>query len=168
VSDELGTMRREDDAFAVRLERTYAASLEEVWAAFTDPASIKRWLFAAAILEPRLGGRAEFRWSDAEDDAALGSVLAWDPPRLLKLSWAEKEGASIVRVELKPVAGGTLLVLDHSGIASERTATGLGAGWHSHLVALAELLAGSDAVEDRWWPLYQSVRPRYEELARAL
>jgi len=51
---------------------------------------------------------------------------------------------------------------------AERTATGLGAGWHSHLVALGDLLGGSDEIEDRWWPLYQSVRPRYEELARAL
>jgi uncharacterized protein YndB with AHSA1/START domain len=161
-------MRRDGDAFAVRLERTYAASPEEVWAAFTDPSSIRRWLFADTILEPRVGGRAEFRWSDAGDDAALGSVLAWDPPRLLELSWAEREAASLLRVELKPLAGGTLLVLDHSGIASEGTATGLGAGWHSHLVALGELLGGHDAVEERWWPLYQSLRPRYEDLARAL
>jgi uncharacterized protein YndB with AHSA1/START domain len=168
VTDALGTMRREGDAFAVRLERTYEASPAEVWAAVTDPASIKRWLFAEAILEPRVGGRAEFRWSDAGDDAATGSVLVWDPPRLLELSWAEQDAGSIVRIELEPLGSGTLLVLDHSGIALERTATGLGAGWHSHLVALGELLAGSDAVEDRWWSLYQSVRPRYEELARRL
>ena len=168
MTDALGTMRREGDAFSVRLERTYDASPAEVWAAVTDPASIKRWLFADAILEPHVGGRAEFRWSDAEDNAALGSVLGWDPPRLLELSWAEGDAASVVRIELTPLGGGTLLVLDHGGIAAERTATGLGAGWHSHLVALGELLAGVDAVEDRWWSLYQSVRPRYEELARGL
>ena len=39
MSDSVGTMRRDERGFAVRLERTYEATLEEVWAAFTDPAS---------------------------------------------------------------------------------------------------------------------------------
>jgi uncharacterized protein YndB with AHSA1/START domain len=135
-------MRRDERGFAVRLERTYEATLEEVWAAFTDPASIRRWLFADTILEPRVGGRAEFRWSDSDGNAALGVVLAWDPPRMLELSWGESDPPSVLRVELTALGATTRLVLEHGGIAVEGTATGLGAGWHAHLTALRDVLDG--------------------------
>ena len=71
-------------------------------------------------------------------------------------------------VELTPLGATTRLVLEHGGIAVEGTATGLGAGWHAHLTALRDVLDGRDAVADRWWPLYESLRPEYEELVRAL
>jgi uncharacterized protein YndB with AHSA1/START domain len=164
MTEEAATVRRDGGAFALRLERTYEAPPEEVWAAFTEPESIRRWLFADAILEPRVGGRAEFRWGD---DAAVGVVREWDPPRLLELSWAENETASIVRVEIAPAGTGALLVLDHSNLTAS-SAVGLGAGWHSHLVALGDLLAGRDAIEDRWEPLYRSLRPEYDRLVKAV
>jgi uncharacterized protein YndB with AHSA1/START domain len=163
MTDELGAVRRDGGAFALRLERAYDASPEEVSAAFTEPDSIRRWLFADAILEPRPGGRAEFRWGD---DAAVGVVREWDPPRLLEMSWAEEETSSIVRVEIAGAGNGALLVLDHRGLPASGAA-GLGAGWHSHLVALGDVLAGSEAPEERWEPLYKSLRPEYDRLVEA-
>ena len=165
MTEGLAAVRRDGGALALRLERTYDATPAEVWAAFTEPESIRRWLFADAILEPRVGGRAEFRWT--ESGAAVGVVREWDPPRLLEMSWAEDEGASIVRVEIAAAGDGALLVLDHRNVTAS-SAIGLGAGWHAHLVALGDVLAGRDAIADRWEPLYASLRPEYEALVEAV
>src|SRR5882724_10796053 len=51
------------------------------------------------------------------------SVARWlgQPPHLLELDWStEGEPASAVRFELFEADGGTLLVLDHRGIAAPR------------------------------------------------
>lgn len=53
MSEPLGSVRRDGDRLSVRLERRYDATVEEVWYAITEPASIKRWLFADAVLEHR-------------------------------------------------------------------------------------------------------------------
>jgi uncharacterized protein YndB with AHSA1/START domain len=165
VTDDLGEVRRDGDGFAVQIARRYDATREEVWAAFTEPPSIARWLFADAVLEPRVGGRAEFRWS--ENEAAVGYVLAWEPPALLELTWGEHDRQSVVRVEISPDGRGTLLVLEHRHVGADG-ATGLAAGWHAHLVALRDVLDGRDAIEDRWRPLFESLRPQYAELVGSL
>jgi uncharacterized protein YndB with AHSA1/START domain len=164
VTDELGEVRRDDDGLVVQLARRYDATREEVWAAFTEPPSIARWLFADAVLEPGVGGRAEFRWS--ENQASVGHVLAWEPPALLELTWNEQDRQSVVRVEISADGRGTLLVLEHRQVPAD-SAIGLGAGWHAHLVALRDVLDGRDAIEDRWQPLFDSLRPRYAELVDA-
>jgi uncharacterized protein YndB with AHSA1/START domain len=164
VSEPLGTVHRDGDRLSVRIERRYAATVEEVWRAFTDPASIKRWLFADAVLEPEPGGRFALRWS--ADEQATGEVRAWKPPHLLELTWVEAGGASVVHVEISADGDGALLVLEHRDVSAE-SAGGLGAGWHAHLAALADLLAGGDAIADRWRPRFDELHPRYRELVEA-
>jgi uncharacterized protein YndB with AHSA1/START domain len=165
TTEGLGEVHRDGDTYAVRVERRCDATPEEVWAAFTDPASIRRWLFADAVLEPRVGGRAAFTWP-GEGEAA-GEVFAWEPPRLLELTWAEGEGDTVVHVEINASGAGTLLVLEHRNLSAENAA-GLGAGWHAHLVALRDVLGGREVVEDRWRPLFDSLRPGYVELVDAV
>ena len=48
----------------LRSERTYDATPEELWSAVTEPDSIRRWLFADAVLEPRVGGEFRLVWSE--------------------------------------------------------------------------------------------------------
>jgi uncharacterized protein YndB with AHSA1/START domain len=165
MTEQLGSLRAHDDRIALRFERTYDATPDEVWAALTEPESIGRWLFAEAVLEPRVGGAFRLRWS--ENEQAGGSVLAWEPPRLLEVEWDETDMRSVLRVEITATANGATLVLDHRNIA-EQAAIGMGAGWHAHLEALGELLGGADTSSERWQPRYEMLRPRYEELARLL
>jgi len=165
MSEPLGTVQRDGDRLSVRIERRYAATVEEVWRAFTEPASIKRWLFADAVLEPKLGGRFELNWS--ADERATGEVRAWEPPNLLELTWVEAGGDSMVHVEISADGDGALLVLEHRDVSSAASAGGLGAGWHAHLAALADLLAGGDAIADLWRPRFDELHPRYRELVEA-
>lgn len=161
MTQELGTFRSNEEGAALRFERTYDATPEEVWAAFTDPDSIRRWLFADAVLEPRVGGAFRLVWS--ENERTGGAVLVWEPPRALEVEWSEGEMQSILRVEIAASEGGTMLVLDHRSLTPD-VVVGIGAGWHAHLDALDDVLARRDDVTDRWRERHEALLPRYEEL----
>ena len=162
MTEELGTVRAEGESATLRFERTYDATPEEVWAAFTEPDSIRRWLFAEAVLEQRVGGTFRLVWSESE--RAGGSVLAWDPPHALEVEWIEGGVRSVLRVEIAPSRAGTLLVLDHRDLALD-AAVGTGAGWHAHLEALGDILAGRHVTAEKWRPRYEILRERYAEVA---
>ena len=163
MTEQLGVYRSEGEG-AIRFERSYDATPEEVWEAVTEPESIRRWLFGDAVLEPRVGGRFQIVWS--EDERTGGAVLAWEPPRVLEVEWNEGGDRTVVRIEIESSNGGAVLVLDHRNLTPE-IAIGVGAGWHSHLDALGDVLAGRDAVEDRWRPRYEALRPEYEAIIGA-
>jgi uncharacterized protein YndB with AHSA1/START domain len=160
MTEQLGTVRADGDLMTLNFERRYDASPDEVWAALTEPESIKRWLFADAVLEPRVGGDFGLRWSENE---AGGSVLVWEPPRTLEVEWNEPDVRSILRIEINAVENGAALALEHRNI-THKAAIGMGAGWHAHLEALGEILSGREASSERWWPRYEALRPTYEEL----
>jgi uncharacterized protein YndB with AHSA1/START domain len=84
---------------AVRVTRRYAAAPAEVWAALTEPESLRRWLGDSDWA--RIGGHARES----------------EPERLLVLEWrVPGEEPSLVRLELTADGDGTMLVLDHSVI----------------------------------------------------
>jgi uncharacterized protein YndB with AHSA1/START domain len=160
----LGEVRAEGEHAGLRYERLYNATPTEVWAAFTDPDSIRRWLFAEAVVEPRAGGRFELRWGE---DAARGQVVAWDPPHVFEATWDESNVESVLRVEISPSGEGALLVLDHRGL-TRPSAVGTGAGWHAHLSALGDLLTSRGAIEDRWQERFERLKPVYGRLVARL
>jgi uncharacterized protein YndB with AHSA1/START domain len=160
MTEQLGTVRADGDRVALHFERRYDATPDEVWSALTEPESISRWLFADAVLEPRVGGTFRLRWSENE---AGGSVLVWEPPHTLEVEWDETDLRSILRIEISAAGDGAALVLDHRNITAQ-AAIGMGAGWHAHLEALAEVLSGRSASDERWWPRYEELRPTYEQL----
>jgi uncharacterized protein YndB with AHSA1/START domain len=149
-----------DGRLALRYERHYEATPEEVWSAFTEPESIRRWLFADATLEPRVGGELRLDWTEGRVE---GSVLVWEPPRLLEIEWLEPDLQSIVSVEISASEKGALLVLEHRSLTVE-PALRVGPGWHAHLDVLGELLAGRAGTVDEWREHFESLRPSYEEL----
>jgi uncharacterized protein YndB with AHSA1/START domain len=164
MSEEFGVVREDGDLLSLRFERRYAATPEEVWAAMTEPDSIQRWLFAAAVLEPRVGGEFRLDWSDTEK--ATGSVLVWDPPSVLEVEWNEPNVSSTLQLRIESSRAGTLLTLDQRNI-SVQAAIGMGAGWHAHLDALGDLVEGRGADEEAWRPRFDALRPQYDELVRA-
>ena len=85
------------EGHAVRLRRTYDASMEEVWDALTDPERIGRW-FLPISGDYRLGGRYQFEGN------AGGEILACERPRRLRASWVYGEVSSpadVSEVELR-------------------------------------------------------------------
>jgi uncharacterized protein YndB with AHSA1/START domain len=155
---EMGTLRTNTSRRAVRFERRFTLEPAEVWSALTESDRIAGWL-APTKLEPRAGGAVEIVFD--EEQTVTGAVLAWEPPRLLEYEWRfPGEAESIVRFELSPQEGGTLLVVDHRLLGAEH-ATGYAAGWHAHLDRLDDLLSGRPSRS--WDERFSAVLPHYRQ-----
>jgi uncharacterized protein len=160
---EPGRLREDGERCAVRFERLYDFTVEELWRALTDPEQLRGWLAHVRSLDLLIGGTVRFEF-DA-DEEVYGEVLAVAPGRLLEYTWRYPgEDESVVRFELVPQEHGTLLVLDHRRLNREAGA-GYGAGWHAHLDML-EATLGGETLE--WVPRYRDLRPTYEAQAAEL
>jgi uncharacterized protein YndB with AHSA1/START domain len=97
----------------------FTAELDAWWplsthslAAGTDGAEA-----VACAIEPEVGGRWYEVWASGEEHA-IGSVTAWDPPRLLAVDWNpsfEERPSTRLEVRFEPDGDGTLVELTHSG-----------------------------------------------------
>ena len=121
----------------MRYTRYYRAAPDEVWAALTQPDSLARWLAPTGELALRRGGPFELQLEGA---TMKGRVRTVEPSRVLELDWIDADAEpSIVRFELSPDGGGTVLVLDHRRIDA-RVGMRYMARWGSHLERLDTVL----------------------------
>lgn len=159
-----GEVLFEGDTATLLFKRRLSHSPEAVWSALTDPAQLRQWFMTAAKIDGRPGGSVDmvsgpsgFHWT--------GQILAWDPPRLYEYEWnidprAELPAGerSIVRWELAPAEGGTLLTLTHRRL-TRGTALGFAPGTHAFLDRLAAIL--SQAPLPDWMQRYAEVKSGY-------
>ncbi len=132
----------DDTGDVIEREIRIAAPPEVVWAFWTDPERIVRWMGKSAILDPRPGGRIRIDYGTGH--VMLGEVLEVDSPRRLAITWgwedpaeAVQPGGSRVEVELTADGDGTRLRLRHSGLPDGEVA-GHAEGWDYFLGRLAE------------------------------
>jgi uncharacterized protein YndB with AHSA1/START domain len=135
------------DDDAVVSEITVRASADAVYAMFTDPAQLVRWIGIRAMLEPRPGGQFRFELMDGE--FCSGRYLELVPGRRVVFTWGWESGAlpvapgsSTVEVDLDERDGVTHVRLTHRGLdpAMRRMHA---EGWSRYLPVLAALLEGS-------------------------
>lgn len=120
------------------MTRYYDAAPEEVWAALTEPESIARWLAMPGEVSLHRGGPFELELQDG--GSMSGRVRAVEPSRLLELDWVDAAvEPSILRFELSPDGGGTVLVLDHRRI-NARVGMRYMSRWQRHLDRLDALV----------------------------
>ena len=98
----------------IRLEVVLDAPVERVWRALCEP---HEW-WPGTVLEARPGGGFREHWTAAGGVPMLtsGTVLACEPPRLLRLSWRDEDWPAATEVEFacQPTsASTTALVLTH-------------------------------------------------------
>jgi uncharacterized protein YndB with AHSA1/START domain len=147
-----------DGAPSLRFQRFLPHGADAVWAALVEPAALKRWLQAEAVVDGRAGGRFQLRLHGAAQPMQ-GKVLRWDAPRLLEYTWPEKEahGDSVVRWEIAAAPGGCLLTLTHIFRAGGELAD-FASGWHWHLDALdGALLGEARAFDHEEWTVLRKV-----------
>lgn len=144
-----GTIEADGDRRRLRFERRLDASIDDVWAALTEPERLARWLAPASFG----GGCVRI---DFGGDVVTGSVLASEPPHLLEYEWRfPGETESIVRIELLADEEATLLVLEHRRLGVDQAA-GYAAGWHAHLDRLADAASSWDERFQQWLPHYRA------------
>lgn len=131
------------EVVAVLLQRSYAASTEEVWDAVTNPERVKRW-FMPLSGDLRVGGTFQLEGN------AGGDILECDPPRRLRLTFGGP--TSLVELRLSPAGDDeTLLELEHT-VPIEMAGSGAGAlyvgpGWDGALLALDLFFRGEVAAD---------------------
>jgi uncharacterized protein YndB with AHSA1/START domain len=132
-------------------ERQIEASPETVFAFFTDPEKLTRWLAVEATLDPRPGGvcHQTHVFRDGEHYFMRGEFVEVSPPTRVVFTWGfENEsrdlrpGASTVEVTLEPRDGGTWLKLVHSDLPEAERAEHQ-EGWEIMLGRLAKAVAAS-------------------------
>jgi uncharacterized protein YndB with AHSA1/START domain len=129
----------------VRIERMLTATIERVYAAWTEPGLLTRWYCPNPTLDltveadVRVGGEYLVKMGPY---VVRGRYTEVDPPRILAFTWQwdHEGGPSEVRVELTEADAGTRLLLTQTGLTPE-DATGHLQGWELQLPRLADLLA---------------------------
>jgi uncharacterized protein YndB with AHSA1/START domain len=135
------------------------ASPETVFAFFTEPEKLTRWLCDEATVDPRPGGVNHQTHPGDEDNPngpyyMRGRFVEVSPPSRVVFTWGFEgcdvdvpPGSSTVEVTLEPDGDGTRLRLVHRDLTeSERTAHD--GGWEQMLARLATAVTagGPDAL----------------------
>lgn len=132
---------------------------EAVFAHFTDPAKLVRWMGNEATLDPRPGGVFRLRMiREAIDLSIVGEFVEVLPPSRVVFTWGwdpdplgVPPASTRVEVSLIPDAGGTLVRLVHRELPDG--AAGIHRdGWSHYLDRLSVLSAGGDPGPDEWIP----------------
>jgi uncharacterized protein YndB with AHSA1/START domain len=152
--DGPGLLRTEDQKASIVFRRRLPHPIQEVWEAITQPDQVEAWFMAKVTREDAPGGRLEMEHPNGV--RARGRVLEWRPPRTYEYEWNLSPGpnnpegeASIVRWELTPTDGGTLLVLTHRKLTVP-TATVFSRGLRVFLDRLSAHLEGTPLPQPPW------------------
>jgi uncharacterized protein YndB with AHSA1/START domain len=143
-----------ETANAIRREFTINADAATVFAFFTDPQRLIRWMGVSADLDPRPGGI--FLVDINSDRVARGEFKEVVPVSRLVYSWGYDgenhivtPGSSLVEVDLLPSNGNTLVRFTHSGLPAEAV-PGHSEGWTHYLARLTVAASGGDPGPDPW------------------
>jgi uncharacterized protein YndB with AHSA1/START domain len=155
---EFGVLERRGDVAMLRYRRRLAHPPLKVWRALTEPAGLAGWFPTTMEGERVAGAPLHFGFREQEGEPFDGEMLAFDPPSLMELRWAD----DILRFELEPEGSGCLLTLVVSFPELGKAARDA-AGWHVCLEQLAYVADGADLPwdpADRW----RQVHPNYVRL----
>jgi uncharacterized protein YndB with AHSA1/START domain len=138
----------------VEREIRVEAEAKNVFAFFTDPEKMVRWMGVGATLDPRPGG--VFSVNTMMEQFVEGEYLVVEPPVRIVFTWGFGDfvgegnpfppGSSTVEVELVPDGAATIVRLTH------RVPTDLAhfhaMGWENYLGRLAIVAGGGDPGPD--------------------
>jgi uncharacterized protein YndB with AHSA1/START domain len=140
-----------DDAVVCEIE--VRAPAARVFAMFTDPALLVRWIGIRALLEPRPGGA--FRFELVPGECCSGRYVEIVPDRRVVFTWGWESGAlpvapgsTTVEVDLFEERDGvTRIRLAHRGLDAAMRPMHA-EGWERYLARLAAVLEGRDPGPD--------------------
>jgi uncharacterized protein YndB with AHSA1/START domain len=146
---------------AVRVKRTFATSVDDLWDAVTDPDRLARW-FLPVSGDLKVGGSYQLQGN------AGGEILACDAPRRLSVTWVMGDNTSWVNIDFRATDdGASELELVHTAHVPEEFwnqygpgATGV--GWDLALTGIAFHLADVPNPGEEW-----TLQPDGREFAQA-
>jgi len=146
VSDETG--------YVVSIERTFDASAEDVFDAWTSPEVMRRWLHCgrdwetpAAEVDLRIGGkvRVVMRRPDGTEAGMGGEYTLIDRPHRLVMTWTFDDDPSneqLIELSFTEAEGSTTVRMINSRIPTDERRDGQDEGWSGCVDELERALAG--------------------------
>lgn len=140
----------------LRLERTFDASAEDVFDAWTNPLVLVRWWAAfpdwdspGVEIDLRVGGRYRLQMHDPQTDkvvVVVGEYREIDRPHRLVYTWSYEgeEHESLVTVDFMAHGERTTVVLVHTGLPSDESRRRHDEGWRGTFDNLERRVLGND------------------------
>jgi uncharacterized protein YndB with AHSA1/START domain len=141
-----------DSSTTLRIERTFQAPAERVFAAWTSAEVMRRWWQAelgwetsAAEVDLRIGGAVRVVMRDPErdvDHGGGGRYTEIDPPTRLAFTWIWDGDArrTLIEIDFEETDGATTVRFTHSGLWDEAAVRSHEGGWGRILDNLGRLL----------------------------
>ena len=131
---------------------TIGAPPERIWAALTDPAQVKQYMWGAELVSDwRQGSPIVYRgvW-EGKPYEDKGTILEIDPPRLLRTSYYSPlsgkpdrpENYAEVSYSVRPADGGSELTVTQGNIPDEAGKAQAEGNWGVALEAIKKLIEG--------------------------
>jgi uncharacterized protein YndB with AHSA1/START domain len=144
----------DESALVVRIERTFDASAEEVFDAWTSPEVIGRWFrpgrdwgAASAEVDLRVGGtvRVVMRAPEGTEHGASGEYIVIERPHRLAFTWTFDDDPSnqqVIELEFTERDGVTTVLFVNSNISDKERRDQQYGGWQACLDNMELTLAG--------------------------
>jgi uncharacterized protein YndB with AHSA1/START domain len=125
--------------------RQLRASMEDVWAAITEPDRLARWI-GTWEGDPK-SGSVQFRMLfEGEHPGETMTIRVCEPPRRLHVTSAVGDEEWLLNIDLTHADGITTLTLAQPGVTAEQVA-GVGPGWDYYLDRLVDVETGADPAQ---------------------
>jgi len=136
----------------VRIERTFQATVEEVFDAWTSPEVMRRWFHCEpdwdtpeAEVDLRVGGkvRVVMRRPDGTKAEAQGEYTLIERPHRLAMTWTFDDDPSneqLLELSFAQSEGSTTVLLVNSRISTDERRDSQDEGWHGCLDELERVL----------------------------
>ncbi|MFG6147394.1 SRPBCC family protein [Halobacillus sp. B23F22_1] len=131
-----GTFHEVNGRYALRFERNFQYSPEEVFRVITDPDSFMQWYpFATGEMDLRPGGKIGF--DDGEGSTYEGIITELESPHTFEF----REVDDVIQISLREEGEGCEMVFTHIFDDKEMVMY-VAAGWHRCLDAFGQIVNG--------------------------
>lgn len=145
----------------LRMDRTYEAPVERVFAAWTNEDVLRRWFHAGsdwetseAAVDLRVGGDVRVVMRDPHKDAEYGGGGRYtevDPPNRLAFTWTwdDEPHETLIEIDFEEAGGSTTVRFTHNGLLNEARLRDHEDGWGKCFANLERTLEGQPATGSR-------------------
>jgi uncharacterized protein YndB with AHSA1/START domain len=154
-----GRIERVDGDYVLAFDLQLDYPRSYIWSLLTERERIAKWL-GSLLDDWAVGQPYEL---DMDGGSASGTVLQFNPPLSLQITWEDELGGeSVIEWRVLESAGGTLLQFRARTESTDFLTEG-SAGWQTILEGLEAVAAGRtpDTTTDRWTPLRDAYAREY-------
>lgn len=137
-----GRVERRQGQHVLVQTRQLRASMEDVWAAVTEPDRLARWI--GTWEGDPASGSVQFRMLfEGDHPGETMTIRVCEPPRRLHVTSQVGDEVWLLDLDLAHADGVTTLTLTQPGVTVEQ-ASGVGPGWDFYLDRLVDVETGAD------------------------